>query len=109
MINRKLVSDFADIIGNINILINLDSFKDVKKEYEMILNELLLWTKNYYLHKNFDIVTYEKSLEIHNILDEIKWKKISDKEIGDESLLTDNILIRYEVIIKAINNERGNF
>lgn len=109
MINRKLVSDFADIIGNIEIAINLDSFKNVKETYEMILSELTKWIKNYYLNKNFDIVTYDKSLEIHTLLDEIKWELLTNKEIGDESLLTDDILIRYEVIMKEINNERGDF
>ena len=109
MIDKKLVSDFADIIGNISILLNFEVFQDVKKEYEMVLDELILWLKNYYKTKNFDIVTIEKSLEIHEILNEIKWNKITDATIGDESLLTDNILIRYEVIIKTINNERGNF
>lgn len=109
MINRKIVSDFADIIGNIEIAINLESFKEEKETYEMILNELLKWIKNYYLNKNFDIVTHDKSLEIYTLLDEIKWRILTNKKIGDESLLTDNILIRYEVIIKEINNERGNF
>ena len=61
------------------------------------------------LNKNFDIVTYDKSLEIHTLLDEIKWELLTNKEIGDESLLTDDILIRYEVIMKEINNERGDF
>lgn len=107
-INKKLIQDFANIIGNINILLYFDSFEDVKKEYRMILNELLEWVRNYYLHKNFDTITYEKSFEIHNILEEIKWKKIIDTEIGNESLLTDNILIRYEIIMKTINDERSN-
>ena len=108
MINKKLVSDFADIIGNIEIAMNLDSFKDVRETYNKILCELLKWIKGYYLNKNFDIITHEKSLEIHDLLDEIKWEKLSDKEIGVEALLTDNILIRYEVIMKTINEERGN-
>lgn len=108
MINKKLVSDFADIIGNIEIAINLDSFKDVRETYKKILCDLLEWIKSYYLNKNFDIVTYEKSLEIHTLLDEIKWEKLSNKKIGVEALLTDNILIRYEVIMKTINEERGN-
>ena len=105
--NKKLISDFADIIGNIEIAINLDSFQDVKETYNGIKNELLKWIKYYYSYKKFDIVTYEKSLEIHNLLEEIKYKKINNKKIGNEALLTDNILIRYEVIIKIINEERG--
>ena len=54
----------------------------------------------------FKIITYEESLKIHELLEEIKWKMITNKNIGDESMLTDDILVRYEVIIKTINNER---
>lgn len=106
MINKRLVSDFADIIGNIMIVLNLDSFEDVKESYNKILCELLEWIKSYYVNKNLDIVTHERSLEIHTLLDEIKCKKLSNKEIGIEALLTDNILIRYEVIMKTINEEK---
>lgn len=106
MINKKIVNEFANIIGNIEIAIQLDSLKDIKSKYETILNELLKWIKSYYINKSLDIVTYEKSLEIHTLLEEIKWSILPNKEIGIESLLTDNILIRYEVIMKMINDER---
>lgn len=105
MINKKIISEFANIIGNIEMAMQLDSLKTINGKYEMILNELLRWVKNYYIKKNFDIVTHEKSLEIHTLLEEIKWSVLTDKNIGVESLLTDNILIRYEVIIKMINEE----
>ena len=35
MINRKLISDFADIIGNLTIAVTLDSLKEIKDDYEM--------------------------------------------------------------------------
>lgn len=101
MINKKLVSDFANIIGNLEIVIQLDSFNDVKENYKMILNTLLEWVKYYYENNNL----HEKSLEIHNLLEEIKWKLLPNKEISDESLLADDIFIRYEVIVKTINDE----
>ncbi len=106
MINKMLVGDFSKIIGNIEIAIQLDSFKDIRKDYQMILEKLLQWIKYYYDNGNFKIITYEESLKIHELLEEIKWKMITNKNIGDESMLTDDILVRYEVIIKTINNER---
>lgn len=107
MINRKLISDFADIIGNLTIAVHLESLKDVKYDYEGVLDELIKWVKYYYENKNLDIVSYENSLRIHDLLDEIRNELIPNKSIGIESMLSDNILIRYEVIIKEINNERG--
>lgn len=107
MINRKLISDFADIIGNLTIAVHLESLKDVKDDYDGVLDELIKWVKYYYENKNLDIVSYENSLRIHDLLDEIRNELIPNKSIGIESMLSDNILIRYEVIIKEINNERG--
>lgn len=107
MINRKLISDFADIIGNLTIAIHLESLKDVRGDYEMVLDELLKWVKYYYENKNLDIVNNDNSLKIHDLLDDIRNDLIPNKTIGMESMLSDNILIRYEVIIKTINDERG--
>ena len=107
MINRRLISNFADIIGNLTIDIHLETLKDVKNDYEMVLNELLTWIKYYYENKKLDIISYENSLRIHDLLSDIRNDIIPNKSIGMESMLSDNILIRYEVIIKEINEERG--
>lgn len=102
MINKELVNDFANIIGNIEIALNFDSYKDVKTDYEIVLNKLLNWSKEYYKNQSLNISS-EESLEIYNTLDSIREKVLFNKEISDEKLLTDNILVRYEVIIKKIN------
>ena len=109
MINRKLISDFADIIGNLTIAVHLESLKDVKYDYEGVLDELIKWVKYYYENKNLDIVSYENSLRIHDLLDEIRNELIPNKSIGIESMLSDNILIRYEVIIKEINTSTDKY
>ena len=102
MINKELINEFANIIGNIEIALNLDSYKDVKTDYEKVLNKLLNWLKEYYKNQSLNISS-EESLEIYNLLDNIREKILFSKEIGDEKLLSDNILVRYEVIIKKIN------
>ena len=102
MINKELINEFANIIGNIEIALNFDSYKDVKTDYEIVLNKLLNWLKEYYKNQSLNISS-EESLEIYNLLDNIREKILFNKEISDEKLLTDNILVRYEVIIKKIN------
>lgn len=106
MINKKLISDFVDIIGNLTIAISLETLKKSKINYEIVLNELLEWVDYYYKHKNLNIVTYDNSLRIHNLLIEEENNLLFDSNIGMETMLSDNILIRYEVIIKTINEER---
>ena len=107
MINRKLISDFADIIGNLTIAVHLESLKEVKSDYGSVLDELIKWVKYYYENRNLDIIFYDNSLRIHDLLDDIRNDLILNKSIGMESMLSDNILIRYEIIVKEINNERG--
>ena len=67
MINKTLVSDFSKIIGNIEIAIQLDSFRNVREDYKMILDKLIQWIKYYYNNENFEIITYEESLKIHEL------------------------------------------
>ena len=60
MINRNIVNEFANIIGNIEIAIQLDSLSAIRSKYEIILNELLKWIKSYDINKNLDIIAYKK-------------------------------------------------
>lgn len=103
MINEKLISEFANVIGYLKIASNLESLKETKNEYEMVLNELLNWINYYYKNKNLNIITPDSSLKVHAILSDIRNDMIFRKDIGLESELTDTILIHYEVIIKTIN------
>lgn len=108
MINNKLICDFAEIIGKLTIAINLESLKDAKADYEMVLKKLIKWVKYYYKHNNLDIVTYDESLKIHQLLVDKSCDLMTDTNIlGSESILSDDILIRYEVIIKSINGMKS--
>ena len=93
MINEKLIYHFANVIGYLKIAINLESLKDIRTKYEMVLDELLKWTKYYYENKNLDIVRHDNSLKIHDILEDVKNNIVFRSDIGIESELTDNILI----------------
>ena len=102
MINEKLIYHFANVIGYLKIAINLESLKDIRTKYEMVLDELLKWTKYYYENKNLDIVTHDNSLKIHDILEDVKNNIVFRSYIGIESELTDNILINYGITM--LNN-----
>lgn len=105
IINKKLIGCFVDVIGYIDIVLEFECFNDYRDDYVMIRSELLKWVKDYYKNKSFDCITYERSLEIHNKLQEIRDVKIFDKNIGMEAMLTDNILIMYNALVKMINDE----
>lgn len=107
MINKELIGNFSKVIGYIDIILNIEGFEDVKRDYENIRDVLLMWVKKYYINKNFDTISYEESFDIHEKMQEIRDKKIFDKNLGMEAMITDQILIIYEVIIKSINDGRG--
>ena len=108
MISQTLVTDFADIIGKLTIAINLKSLRVAKNDYEKVLNELIKWVSYYYEHENLNIVTHDESLEIHNILLDRSVDLMMDVSApAIESILSDDILIRYEVIVKTINDQRS--
>lgn len=106
MIDRKLVGHFAVLIGYLNIAINLNSYSRVRNEYKSVLNELLDWVKYYYENKNLNIVNHNNSLRIYDLLEDIRNDIIFDKSMGIELEIADNILIRYEAIVKMINDGR---
>lgn len=109
MIDQKLVGHFAALIGYLNIAINLNSYSRVRNEYKSVLDELLGWVKYYYENKNLSIVNHNNSLRIHDLLEDIRNDIIFDKSMGIELEIADNILIRYEAIVKMINDERGRY
>ena len=105
MINKELIGNFSKVIGYIDIILNIEGFEDVKRDYENIRDVLLMWVKKYYINKNFDTISYEESFDIHEKMQEIRDIKIFDKNIGMEAMLTDNILIMYNALVKMINDE----
>ena len=109
MIDQKLVGHFAALIGYLNIAINLNSYSRVRNEYKSVLDELLDWVKYYYENKNLNIVNHNNSLRIHDLLEDIRNDIIFDKSMGIELEIADNILIRYEALVKMINDERGRY
>ena len=53
-----------------------------------------------------NIVNHDNSLRIHDLLEDIRNDIIFDKSMGIELEIADNILIRYEAIVKMINDGR---
>ena len=100
-----IIKSFATIIGYLDIVSNIDSYNKVKDKYLYVKTTLENWICTFNRNKNFNHITYEESLKIHTILDDLKEEILFDKEIGDEKLISNEILIWYEIIIKKINEE----
>lgn len=105
---KNNIRTFSILLGYIRIAMEFDSFKDVRSEYNNIMNTIAGWANNYIMNKNFSNITHKESLKMYKLIDNIREQKLFDKNIGNESEISDEILIWYEVLIKTVNNERGN-
>lgn len=105
MAYKNNIRTFSILLGYIRIAMEFDSFKDVRGEYHNIMNTIAGWANDYTMNKNFNNITHQESLKIHKLIDNIREQKLFDKNIGNESEISDEILIWYEVLIKSINEE----
>ena len=103
MYNKKngvIIKDIATIIGYIDIAISFESYKKVKNKYLDVKEKLLNILSN-----DISSLTYEDSLKIHTILDDVKEEILFNKEIGNEKIISDDILVLYEAMINKINSQ----
>jgi len=105
MNDNQILKNFSTLINCIRTAMEFDSFNDVFNEYNQLINIISGWSENYKLNKNFNSITYEESLQLHKLIDDIREKKLFDRNIGDEKEISDQIFIYYEVLIKSINDE----
>lgn len=105
---KENIQKFLILSGYIKTAMEFDSFKDVYNDYEYVLNVITKWTKEYYLNHNLNNINFDESLKLHTLIDNIREKKLFDKDIGNEKTISDDILIWYEILIKKINDGRDN-
>ena len=106
--NNEIMKEFLILIGYLEIAKEIDSFNDIKEDYNNVLKELKKWAKDYFLNNSFKLMTYDETLKIHDLLEEISYNKIFDKEVGIECEISDSIRIWYEELMMSINKEIKN-
>ena len=103
---NSILKIFATLLGYLNIVCNIKTYEKTKKDYLYIKTNIEKWLDHFIKNKNFNIITYENSLELHKIIDDKKEEILFDKNIGEEKIISDEILIVYEILMKKINLER---
>ena len=88
------------IINSANINVHAITLSD----YVQIADENdTAWINEYNKVNSFDFISYEESLKLHTILDNVKERILFDKNIGEEKRISDEVLLWYEIVIKKIN------
>ena len=95
---KQKIRNSAILIGYLNLVIHMDSYKDVKEEYLSILNIISDWVNDYLKNHHLNNISSQDIYKIYNRIDLIREKKLFDKNIGDEKSFSDEILIWYEIV-----------
>ena len=101
---NKIISEievaFSRIIGPLSIMNNMDSFKDNHKDINKLLEKVVKWASEFQKNRNLSFITSDEILKVYEQCDELKDKYLFDKNLGDESELTDEVVIWvYELML----------
>ena len=95
--NLKIKSDieiaFSRLIGPLAVMNVLDSYKEAHKEINDLLDIIVKWGAEFQLKQNLSFISREDLLDVYYRIDELKDKFLFDTTLGDESELSDEIVI----------------
>lgn len=103
---------FARLIGYLNLIIQLDSYKEDHEDYRKILNFIENCAIKYIKEQNLSFIKNEELIDVYEKADELQTKYIcnSNIDIGEESEFSDyvvNLLWDLRIIYKK-DFEREN-
>ena len=90
---------FARLIGSLAIMIELETYKDIRSELLDLFKIVVKWGAEFQIKRNLDFVKSDELLNVYNKMDKIKEDYLYDGSIGSESELSDEIVIwMYEIM-----------
>lgn len=112
----KIVYDiqvaFSRLIGPLSIMSVLDSYEKSHSEIKNILNTIIKWAAKFELEENLNFIPPKDLLNIYEQLEDLKDKFLFDDSLGNESELSDEIVIWMWQIMtlrkKQIEMKEGN-
>ncbi|MGM9876063.1 MAG: hypothetical protein ACI310_02410 [Bacilli bacterium] len=84
---------FARLIGPLAIISVLDSYNEDHQEIKKLLKIVVDWGANFQEKGNLNFINSTELLNIYNRLESIKDKYLYNDKIGNESELSDEIVI----------------
>jgi hypothetical protein len=108
--NREIEIAFTRLIGPLATITALESYKEAHKEYEKILSIIIKWSADYMNTRKLSLINHEDLLGVYNKLDNLKGKWLFDANLGEESELSDEVVIWMWEVMELrkleIENER---
>lgn len=91
---------FSRLIGPLAIMAELKSYKISYKEIHTLIHIIAGWGARFQNDRNLFFIEPEKLLDVYYRLDALKDKHLCDPNIGNESELSDEVVIwMYELMV----------
>lgn len=100
---------FARLIGPLAIISVLDSYNEDHQEIKKLLKIVVDWGANFQEKGNLNFINSTELLNIYNRLESIKDKYLYNDKIGNESELSDEIVIWMWEIMRLRKKQIDNF
>lgn len=97
---------FARLIGPLAIMTELKSYNEIRDELLELLSIIIKWGATFQINRNLDFIKEDELINIQDRIEHIKENYLYRKDIGEESELSDEIVIWMSELIalyKKIN------
>ena len=112
---EKIKECFFNIIGYITMILQYDSYSEAHDDYQKVLDKITEMLILYEEKRNIALINEKELLYLYNKLDTLQTEYICNKNLGNESELSDYVVnwmwnlmyIRKTIIEGCDNNGRG--
>ena len=94
---------FTRLIGTLAIMQELELYKDIRGELSNLFKTIVSWGAKFQIERNLNFITKEELINIHNRIDKIESHYVYLNYPGNETELSDEILIWFEEIFRLNN------
>ena len=84
---------FSRLIGPLATMGSLESYKEAHEEINNLFNIVTKWSADFQLKQTLSFISRDNLLDVYYRLDALKDKFLFDSKLGNESELSDEIVI----------------
>jgi hypothetical protein len=92
-LNQEVEIMFSHLVAAITKILSFKSYKEAHKEYKKVLSIILKWSNKYNISKKLSLINHKDLLDVYKKLEELKSKWLFDANLGEESELSDEVIV----------------
>lgn len=92
-LNQQVEIMFSHLVAAITKILSFKSYEEAYKEYKTVLSIILKWSNKYNISKKLSLINHKDLLDVYKKLEELKSKWLFDANLGEESELSDEVIV----------------